>query len=156
MKKIMNLHKFLTRMQFIYVIVLLLTTFMISSCSKDDNDGPSNGNQLVGKWVTTTMNYKEDRVKSVKIILKFNSDNTGSIAEDWEYDLDLEEPVRKSYLMKFRWTTKADDNTLTIDYVSGDRHTELFDGDYTITHWTRKYAVAGTTLHLFPWTLHKK
>lgn len=151
----MNRYKFFSRMQFIGILVLLFTAFAASSC-KDDNDGPSNGNQLVGKWVTTTNDPELYGVKSVKITLKFNSDNTGSIAEDWEHDFDMESLVHKSYLMKFRWIAKADDNTIEIDYVSGDRHTELFDGDYTITHWTRKYAVEGKTLHLFPWTLHKK
>ncbi len=155
MKKIMNRYKFFSRMQLIGILVLMVTAFSVSSC-KDDNDGPSNGNQLAGKWVATTMDYERYGLKSMKITLKFNSDNTGSIAEDWEYVFDLEEHVHKSYRMKFKWIAKADDNTIAIDYVSGDRHTEVFDGDYTITHWTRKYAVAGKTLHLFPWTFHKK
>lgn len=153
--------KFFSLARFAGILVVLLTTFIASSCSKDDNDNPSNSGALVGTWVTETTGSSDGGFVSMKITIKFNKDNTGSIVEEWSSQ--TRASSHESYSMNFSWSTTSNangDDIMRISYVSGDQNTELFPGSGSTALWTRKYVVTGKILNIYDgdgvWVLNKK
>lgn len=155
-----HLSKIFSFMQFSIIFVAILTSFMTTSCSNDDD--PSSSDALCGTWIYEDSYEGDDYYDNVKITLKFNKDKTGSIVEDWYWKTRASE--QEHYSMNFSWSTTKDDSGevyLNVSYISGDKDTKLFKGDYVL--WKRKYVLTGKILNIYGndgsnsvWVFNKK
>lgn len=148
-------YKFLTVM-----ILAIMTGFTTTSCSDDDDKG--NGASLVGKWEYSDTNTSSNSTNTVRMVLTFNSDKTGSIDETWSSQ--SRASMDSHYNMKFSWASTTDSNgndILKISYVSGDKETDLFPGAESTVLWTRQYVLTGKILNIYSgnssvWVFNKK
>lgn len=141
-------------------IIIALITLMFTSCG-DDEDSLKDSDSLVGTWVLEETYEDEDESASIKMTLKFNKDNTGSIVEDWVSQ--TKSSTHETYSMNFSWSTTSDSNgndILRVSYVSGDKNTELFPGVSSTVLWTRQFVQTGKILNIYSndgvWVLNKK
>lgn len=144
-----------------FALVAMLATFMVTSCSKDDENDTSGSGALIGTWVLEDYSEEYDYSQTVKMTLTFRSNNTGSIVEDWITNTRATE-INK-YAMDFYWSITSDANgndIMRVSYVSGDKNTELFYGDSNTALWTSQYVVTGNILNVYTdggvWVFHKK
>ncbi len=144
---------------FSFLLMFFTMGICLSSCGSDD-DEPTGGN-LVGKWVYTETYSEDEGAGTIEMILTFNSNNTGSIVERWQYQ--SKASSNETYSMEFSWSTTTDTNgndILRISYVSGDRETELFPGYSNTVLWTRQYVLTGKILNIYGgsgvWVFNKK
>lgn len=117
-----------------------------SSCSK--NDDPKDVN-IVGTWQYTEVIPGYNYTETITMTLKFNSDRTGSISEDWVTE--TKATGYSNYRMDFSWATSVDSSgreILKISYIKGDKNTELFPGDDTVL-WTREFILTGNILNIY-------
>lgn len=145
---------------FAAVVIIALTGFTFSSCGGDD-DEPAKNASLIGTWVYEELNQDDDVMENVKMTLKFDANNTGSIVEEWLYE--TRASSHETYSMKFSWSTTSDSNgndILRISYVSGDKNTELFPGGVNTVLWTRQYVLTGKILNIYGgdgvWVFNRK
>lgn len=141
------------------IIAVVLTAFMATSCGEDDE--PSTSGSLVGTWVLEESLSDYDSSAKLKMTLKFNSDNTGSVVEEWTSESRATE--HNIYSMNFSWSTTTDsdgDDILRVSYVSGDKNTELFSGNSSTVLWSRQYVITGKILNVYVnngvWVFNKK
>ena len=148
-------YKFLTVM-----ILVIMTGFTTTSCS-DDDDKEKKAN-IAGKWEYSDSSTSSGSINTVRMVLTFNSDKTGSIDETWSSQ--SRASMDSHYNMKFSWATTTDSNgndILKISYVSGDKETELFPGNESTVLWTRQYVLTGKILNIYSgsssvWVFNKK
>lgn len=140
--------------------VVMLTTFMTASCSKEEDD-PSASGTLKGTWVLEETSAGSGYAISLKMTLTFRGDNTGSIVENWVTETRASNS--ETYEMNFSWSTTSDSNgndILRVSYVSGDQNTELFTGSGSTALWNRQYVVTGNILNVYGddgvWVFHRK
>ncbi len=145
---------------FSVMLIMLMTGISFSSCSKDDGDEPKTVN-IVGKWEYMETYEDENVTESIKMVLTFNNDRTGSIEENWVYESRASSV--ENYKMNFSWATSTDSNgneILKISYVSGDKVTELFPGESTTVLWTRQFVLTGNILNIYGgdgvWVFNRK
>lgn len=139
--------------------LILMSGFMFSSCS-DDDDEPSN-DSIVGTWSYVETIEGDYYLTNVYMTLTFNSDKTGSIEENWITD--SRASSNNTYKMDFSWSTTSDSNgndILRISYISGDKDTELFNGGESTVLWNRQYVLTGKILNIYSgngvWVFNKK
>lgn len=141
------------------LLVVILTAFFTTSCGGDDKDdepdNPNPGTELgsiIGTWVYEESSYdpEDKETASMVMTLKFNSDYTGSVVEDWTYS---RASSHYSYSMNFSWSTTSDSNgndILRVSYVSGDQGMmDLFPGSDNTVLWTRQYVLTGNILNIY-------
>lgn len=141
------------------IVAIIMTAFMATSCSEEDE--PSTSGSIVGTWVLEEGTSDYDSSAKLKMTLKFNKDNTGSIVEEWTSESKATE--HDIYSMNFSWSTTTDSNgndILRVSYVSGDKDTELFYGGASTVLWTRQYVITGKILNVYlndgVWVFNKK
>lgn len=146
---------------FLVMILSIMTAFTITSC-KDNKDEPATSSKgLVGTWIYTESYSDAYESQDITMTLTFNSDNTGSIVENWVYE--TKATSNETYKMNFSWSTTTDANgtdILRISYVSGDKNTELFYGSEGTVLWTREFVLTGKILNIYGgdgvWVFKKK
>lgn len=134
------------------VMTLLVMTVTLPSCGGDDDEPTPAPTSILGTWECLEEYENEEEVASVKMELKFNKDNTGSIAETWTSYTKTRSSYTEVYTMQFSWatTTSSDGNEiLKISYISGDKNTELFYGSSSTVLWQRQYILTGNILNVF-------
>lgn len=146
------------------MLFTLMTGFAITSCSSDDDKAATEEPKavsIVGRWENLE-SYTSDEVESsIKMVLTFNSDRTGSIEEYWAYQ--TKASSNETYSMKFSWATTTNssgDEILKISYISGDKNTELFPGSSNTVLWSRQYVLTGNILNIYGgdgvWVFNRK
>ena len=134
------------------VMTLLFMTVTLPSCGGDDDEPTPAPTSILGTWECSEEYEDEDEVASIKMELKFNKDNTGSITETWSASTKTKASSTETYSMKFSWATtmNSDGNEiLKISYISGDKNTELFPGTSSTVLWQRQYILTGNILNVF-------
>lgn len=145
---------------FVGILAVIMFNFLATSCGKDD---PSSPGALHGTWILEATDEDDDYIETLKMTLKFNKNNTGSIVEDWHGETRASE--HETYSMDFSWSTTSDSNgndILRVSYVSGDKDMDLFP-DYSgnTALWTCRYVITGKILNIYTsdgdvWVFNKK
>lgn len=139
------------------VMLVVASALSLSSCGNDEPDEVT----LIGTWEFSNTVSDEDGTSSLKMVLTFKSNNTGSIVETWSTK--SKASSNETYSMNFSWATATDANgndIMKISYVSGDKNTELFYGYSNTALWQRQYVLTGKILNIYDgdgvWVFNKK